>query len=299
MKQIVVLSGKGGTGKTSVTAALAHLASQGDLSGSIVLADTDVDAANLELLLAPAICERVEFRGAKCASIDRERCTACGRCAEVCRFDAIVESDGQYSVDDVACEGCAACVHQCPAGCIILEERRAGEFFSSESRFGPVYHAELLPGQENSGRLVTLVKQRARLRALDEGRGLMLADGPPGTGCPVISATSGADLALIVAEPTVAGVHDMERVLATTGHFRVQSLVCINKADIYPEGAARIEAYCTERGIPFLGNIPYDDAVPAAMVAGEAVTSFRPDSYAARAIGEIWTRIAGLAGGAS
>lgn len=299
MKQLVVLSGKGGTGKTSVAAALAHLASLGPLSGRIVLADADVDAANLELLLEPEMRESEEFRGAKCAVIDQDRCTSCGRCVEVCRFDAVLESAGRFTVDEVACEGCAACLHQCPAGCIALEERKAGEFFASDSRFGPVYHAELVPGQENSGKLVTLVKQRARLRALDEKRELLLADGPPGIGCPVISAASGADFALIVAEPTVSGVHDMERVLETADHFRVKSLVCINKADIYPQGAARIAAFCRERGVPVVGSIPYDDAIPAAMVAGYPVTAFRPQSEAAQSIEAVWANIAELIGGAS
>ncbi|WP_455382079.1 ATP-binding protein [Salinispira pacifica] len=296
MKQLVVLSGKGGTGKTSVTAALAHLASRAPLSGRIVLADTDVDAANLELVLEPEILDREEFRGDRVAAIDRNACTSCGRCVEVCRFDAIIESEGGYSVDEVACEGCAACVHQCPAGAIALEERTSGEFFRSVSAYGPLYHAELLPGRENSGKLVTLVKQHARLRVLDENRALLVADGPPGTGCPVISAVSGADFALIVTEPTVAGIHDMERALATTEHFGVRSLLCINKADIYRKGAARIEAYCRERSVPLVGSIPYDDAVPVSMVAGSAVTAFRPESNAARAIIAMWDRIVELVG---
>jgi len=291
MKQLIILSGKGGTGKTSVTAAFAHLAAQSELANKIILADADVDAANLELVLQPKLIEQQDFKGGKVAVINQDTCSACGDCQAVCRFDAIHHADGLYVIDPIACDGCAACVYQCPSESIAMREQIAGKFYFSESRYGPLYHANLFPGQENSGKLVTLVKQRARLQALDENRELVIVDGPPGIGCPVISAVSGASLALIVAEPTVAGVHDMHRVLQTVKHFGVRAVVCINKADIYPAGADEIEAFCRENGIETVGRIPFDLTVASAMVAGEAVTAFRPESASSVAIAEIWERI--------
>lgn len=295
MKQLVILSGKGGTGKTSVAAAFAHLAAQGEPPVAAVLADADVDAANLELVLAPQPLERHEFIGGSVAVIDDARCEGCGTCYDVCRFDAVLPpADGLtvYAVDPIACEGCAACVYQCPEEAIAMVSQLAGHWFRSESRYGPLFHAALRPAQENSGKLVTLVKQRARLLALDEGYEAVLVDGPPGIGCPVISAVSGADLALIVAEPTAAGIHDMERVLGTTAHFRVPALVCINKADIHPEGADQIESYCREAGVEVIGRIPFDETVTGAMVRGEPVTAYDPASPAAMALATAWQRVA-------
>lgn len=291
MKQLVILSGKGGTGKTSLTAAFAHLASQSRYADQIILADADVDAANLELVLQPRLLEEQDFKGGQVAFIDQDTCASCGDCVAVCRFDAINYADGLYVIDPIACDGCAACVYQCPSESITMQEQIAGKFYFSESRYGALYHANLFPGQDNSGKLVTLVKQRARLQALDENRELVIVDGPPGIGCPVISATSGADLALIVAEPTVAGVHDMRRVLQTVQHFGVRALVCINKADIYPAGADEIEAFCRENRIETVGRIPFDLTVATAMVAGEAVTAFRPEAASSVAIAAVWERV--------
>lgn len=294
MKQLVILSGKGGTGKTSLTAAFAQLASQSRFAGQVVLADADVDAANLELLLQPHRVEEQEFWGGRVAVIDQQTCAGCGDCQRVCRFDAIQmrpRSDAQgeeYWIDPISCDGCAACVYQCPTESIVMKEQVVGKFYASDSRYGPLYHADLFPGQENSGKLVTLVKQRARLQALDEQRLLVLVDGPPGIGCPVISATSGADLALIVAEPTVAGTHDMHRILQTVEHFGVPAMVCINKADIYPEGAEQIETFCQEHQLPMIGRIPFDASIVAAILAGEPVTAFEPESPASLAIAAIW-----------
>lgn len=288
MKQLVILSGKGGTGKTSLTASFAHLASQSKFADRIVLADADVDAANLELILQSRLLEQDDFHGGQLAVIDQDTCTSCGNCQTVCRFDAIDYAEGLYAVDPIACDGCAACVYQCPNGSISMREQVAGKSCLSESRYGPLYHASLYPGRENSGKLVTLVKQRARLRALDEDRQLVLVDGPPGIGCPVISAASGADLALIVAEPTVAGVHDMKRILQTTDHFRLPALVCINKADIYPLGTKIIEAYCWDNDYEVAGKIPFDEAVTEAMVHSEPVTAYKPNAAASRAIVEVW-----------
>lgn len=301
MKQLVILSGKGGTGKTSVAAAFAHLAAAGEPAVRAVLADADVDAANLELVLNPQPLETHEFIGGSVAIIDAALCQGCGACYDVCRFDAVLPpTDGRaaYAVDPIACDGCAACVYQCPEEAIRMEPQLAGHWFKSDSRYGPLFHAALRPAQENSGKLVTLVKQQARLSALDGGYDAVIVDGPPGIGCPVISAASGADLALVVAEPTAAGIHDMERVLATAAHFRVPVLVCINRADIYPEGAAQIEAYCEANGVVVAGRIPFDPTVTEAMVLGRPITAYRPDSPASRALGAVWQRVAArLAGG--
>jgi MinD superfamily P-loop ATPase len=292
MKQLVILSGKGGTGKTSLAAAFAHLAYAGPDACRVILADADVDAANLELVLQPRKLEEHDFLGGSVALIDESLCKACGICEQVCRFGAVMAPDSNnglaYRVDPIACDGCAACVYQCPEQAIHMQVQHAGRWFRSDSRYGPLFHAELRPAQENSGKLVTLVKQQARLLGLDTGAELVIIDGPPGIGCPVISAASGADLALIVAEASAAGVHDMARVLETTGHFKLPSLVCINKADIYPQGSAHIEAYCREHGIEMIGQIPFDSSVTAAMVSGEPVTAYRPQAPASQALRHIW-----------
>jgi MinD superfamily P-loop ATPase len=293
---MVILSGKGGTGKTSVAAAFAHLAAEGEFRLRAVLVDADVDAANLELVLSPQTLETHEFVGGAAAVISEELCRACGSCYDVCRFDAVVPPSngvGAYAVDPIACEGCASCVYQCPGEAIQMVTQPAGHWFRSASRYGPLFHAALRPAQENSGKLVTLVKQQGRLLAMDEGYEAVLVDGPPGIGCPVISAASGADLALIVAEPTVAGIHDMERVLETMAHFRLAPLVCINKADVYPDGAVEIENYCARAGVEVAGRIPFDTSVTLAMVRGEPVTAYRPDSPAAVALADLWRLVAG------
>jgi MinD superfamily P-loop ATPase len=288
VKQLVILSGKGGTGKTSVAAALAHLASE---EMRIVLADADVDAANLELVLDPASLEEHVFMGGQVAVIEPDRCTLCGRCYEVCRFDAIVPGDDTYRVDPLACEGCASCVYQCPEEAIHSEEQQAGLWFRSDTRFGPLFHAHLFAAQENSGKLVTMVKQQGRLLALEEGRNLLIVDGPPGIGCPVISASAGADLALLVTEPTVSGVHDLERILSTVNHFRVPALVLINKADVNPAHTANIGAYCQTQGIAVVGTVPYHTAVTEAMVKGQPVTIYQPEGAIASALRGVWGQV--------
>jgi MinD superfamily P-loop ATPase len=274
-----------------VAAAFSHLAARNGMQGKVILTDADVDASNLELVLAPQVLESHEFLGGKVAVIDQDQCDQCGICAEVCRFNAIQTGVSAFEVDPIACEGCGACVYQCPGSAIHLETQVAGEWFRSESRYGPLFHAALLPAQENSGKLVTMVKQQARLQAMDAGSRLVLVDGPPGIGCPVISAVSGVDLALIVAEPTAAGVHDMRRVLETTDHFGVRTVVCINKADIYAEGAAKIEAFCRDNGIRIVGRIPFDALVTEAMVQGQAVTAYAPDAPASQALSDVWAEV--------
>jgi len=292
MKQLVVLSGKGGTGKTTVTAALAHLASE---ELSIVLADGDVDAANLELVMEPTRLEEHDFRSGKRAVIDPDKCTACGVCETVCRFDAIQPPPDTsfgyaYQVEGLSCEGCASCFYQCPEDAIRMEEQLAGRWFRSDSRFGPLFHAHLFAGQENSGKLVTLVKQQGRLLASDTEAELLLVDGPPGIGCPVISASAGADMALLVVEPTVAGVHDLERVLGTTEHFGVPALVIINKADLNEERSQDVVDFCAERGIEVVGRIPYDTVVTEAMVQGRPVTAYA-DGTVSAALRDVWERV--------
>jgi MinD superfamily P-loop ATPase len=293
MKQLVILSGKGGTGKTSVAATFAHMAAEGDQPVRAILADADVDASNLELVLGPRVLEAHDFMGGGVAIIDPDACEGCEVCVEVCRFDAISRmgpGEGSLWVDSIACDGCAACVYQCPTQAIHMEQQVAGQWFRSSSRYGPLFHAALRPAQENSGKLVTMVKQQARLLALDEGYDLVIVDGPPGIGCPVISAASGADLALIVAEPTVAGIHDLERVLQTTEHFNLPALVCINKVDLYPVGAGSIEAFCRELGIEVVGRIPFDTTVTQAMVEGMPVTAYG-DGPVVQELRRVWTQV--------
>jgi MinD superfamily P-loop ATPase len=292
MRQLVILSGKGGTGKTSVAAAFAHLAHDGQSPIQAVLADADVDAANLELVLRPERIETHIFTGGSVAIIDQQRCNGCGVCEQVCRFDAIQSTAGGYRVDPIACDGCAACVHQCPEEAIHMEPQTVGQWYRSQSYYGPLYHADLYPAQENSGKLVTLVKQNARLHALDNNSHIVIVDGPPGIGCPVIAAAAGASLALVVTEPSAAGIHDLGRVLLTTSHFRIPALVVINKADIYPEGATQIEAVCAELGVEVIGSIPFDPAVTEAMISGEPVTIYRPESPSSKALLAIWQTVA-------
>jgi len=288
MSQIVILSGKGGTGKTSLSASFAHLAGS---NGGNILVDADVDAANLELLLKARRVKEVPFTGGAIAVIDQNTCSGCGTCRDVCRFEAVMEREGKFTVDPVACDGCAACVYTCPEEAIKMEEQQAGMWYVSETDYGRFYHAHLFPAQENSGKLVALIKRQAQDALEELGGNLTLVDGPPGIGCPVISAISGADVLLIVTEPSVAGIHDLKRVLRTAEYFEVPAWVCINKVDLYPGGAEQIKALCAEKQIPLLGTIPYDLTIPRAMTAGEPVTAFAPESEASRAITDIWDKI--------
>lgn len=287
MRELVVLSGKGGTGKTTMAAALAHLASQ---EMSIVLADADVDAANLELVLSPTKVEAHDFTSGQVAVIDADLCTACGICAEACRFEAIIPGDEVYRVDNIACEGCASCFYQCPVQAIRMEELTAGRWFRSHTRFGPLFHAHLFAGQENSGKLVTSVKQQARRQAEDTEADLLIVDGPPGIGCPVIAASAGADLALLVVEPTVSGLHDLERILGTTNHFGLPALVCINKADLSRARTEEIAAFCAAQGIELVGKVPFDQVVTEAMVQGQPVTAYR-DGPVTEELRRIWAKL--------
>jgi MinD superfamily P-loop ATPase len=292
VKQLVILSGKGGTGKTTVAAALAHLASQ---DASIVLVDADVDAANLELVLSPEMREENAFFSSKVAMIDPELCTACGTCEEVCRFDAVnapheTSDSDAYTVDPVACEGCAVCYYRCPAEAIQMEEPQDGLWFRSDTPFGPLIHAHLFAGQENSGKLVSEVREQARRIASAGRQDYIVIDGPPGIGCPVIAAASGVNLVLLVIEPTVSGVHDLERVLGVTEHFNIPALVCINKYDINVEKAREITDYSAQRGIEVVGHIPFDTVVTEAMVQGKPVTAYE-DGNVSEELRKVWKRV--------
>jgi MinD superfamily P-loop ATPase len=292
VKQLVLLSGKGGTGKTSLAAAFAHLVMDGGKPIRAVLADADVDAANLELVLQPKRIEAHGFTGGSVAIIDLERCQGCGICEQVCRFDAVESTPDGYCIDPIACDGCAACVYQCSEEAIRMEPQIAGRWYRSESRYGTLFHADLFPAQENSGKLVTLVKQNARLCAMDNNIPILIVDGPPGIGCPVIAAAAGADLAVIITEPTVAGIHDLRRILQTTMHFRIPAVVVVNKMDIYPLGTAEIVADCDEQGVELIGQIPFDLAVTEAMLNGEPVTAYRAEASSSQALVAIWQSVA-------
>jgi MinD superfamily P-loop ATPase len=264
MKEIVVLSGKGGTGKTSIVGSFAALAPDK------VLADCDVDAADLHLLLKPTIIESHEFWSGQAACIDEQRCTECGICETVCRFGAIK----RFRVDPLACEGCCFCSHVCPEKCIAMEDSMAGHWFISETRYGPLVHARLGIAQENSGKLVTVVRNNARLIAQKHNLDCIIVDGPPGIGCPVISSLSGVSLALLVTEPTLSGLHDLERVIGVCEHFGVPSLVCINKYDLNIDNSRRITEYCLTKSIEVVSKIPFDKTVIQALVKGMPIVEY-------------------------
>jgi MinD superfamily P-loop ATPase len=280
MKEVVVLSGKGGTGKTSLVGCFAALAS------SKVLADCDVDAADLHLLLRPSVREEREFWSGQIASIDRSRCTECGLCEKVCRFEAIKE----LRVDPLSCEGCRFCFEVCPERCIAMEDRMAGHWFVSDTRFGPLVHARLGIAQENSGKLVTVVRNYARVIAKRQKLAHVIIDGPPGIGCPVISSLSGVNLALLVTEPTLSGLHDLERVIDLCAHFGLPALVCINKYDLNEENTGRIEDYCVNQGLPIPAKIPFDNVVTEAIVKGVPVVEYSQGRVTEQVKG-LWERI--------
>jgi MinD superfamily P-loop ATPase len=294
MKQIVILSGKGGTGKTSVSAAFAHLSSSLECSISPVFVDADVDAANLSLVLTPEISQTSEFWGGSLAEIDAENCLGCGSCVTVCRYDAVVPDAHHkniFVIDPIACDGCAACVYACQQNAISMIPQQEGHWYRSNSPYGTLFHAELFPGKENSGKLVTLIKQQAKLWAEEYQSQVVIVDGPPGIGCPVISACAGADLGFIVTEPSLSGLHDLKRVLETLNHFRVPTVICINKADLYLEGTRQIKEFAASEGIEVLGEIPFDEHIVDAMLQGSPVTSLFSESPASQAINQIWKNL--------
>jgi MinD superfamily P-loop ATPase len=247
MRELVVLSGKGGSGKTSVLSAFAAM------PGEKILCDADVDAADLHLILEPEILETHDFVSGNTAVVIPEKCTGCGRCRELCRFSAI---DEQFRIDPLECEGCGVCVHFCPENAINFPENTCGQWFISETRFGPMAHARLGIAEENSGKLVSLVRRQAERLAEEKGIELILTDGPPGVGCPVIASLGGATAVLIVSEPTVSGIHDMKRVVELCEFFGIPAWLAVNKFDLNLDQTQIIEAYAAEKGAELMGRIP-------------------------------------------
>ncbi|MDY6967626.1 MAG: ATP-binding protein [Spirochaetota bacterium] len=280
MKQLTIISGKGGTGKTTVTAAFASL------SDSHVMADCDVDAADLHLILKPEIEKSEDFQGGRTAVIDKERCTQCGECVNLCRFDAIKN----YTVDPISCEGCAFCSRACPEGAINMEQNLSGKWFVSHTRHGYMTHAKLGIAEENSGKLVTLVRQQARLIAEKEQSEYIIIDGPPGIGCPVIAAITGVDLLLVVTEPTLSGIHDLERVVGVARHFDIPALVCINKYDINLNNSKQIEEYCSQNMLQMAGKISYNPIVTKAMINKKSVVEYDCGELTEE-VKEIWQNV--------
>jgi MinD superfamily P-loop ATPase len=290
MREIVIISGKGGTGKTSLTGAFAHLAA------NKVICDLDVDVPDLHLLLRPTRERTEEFHSGYEAQIDGARCNSCGVCASLCRFGAIREGEQGFLVDPIRCEGCKVCVAFCPVEAVRFELKHCGQWYVSSTRFGPLVHAQLIPGAENSGRLVMVLKQQARELAKANGLDLVVCDGAPGIGCPVISSLSGTDLAVAVTEPTPSGRHDLERVAELCRHFQVAFAVIINKHDLNLDEVARIETFCRERSYQVLARLPHDPIVTQAMIQGLVVTEL-PETEFSRELRQTWARIEDLLNG--
>ncbi len=286
MKELTIISGKGGAGKTSVMASFASLAE------SKIIVDADVDAADLHLVLPPDIEKEEPFTGMGLAVIDPDRCTACGDCRDRCQFDAISED---FVVDRLACEGCGVCVHFCPAEAIDFPARTCGRWFISNTRHGRMVHARLGIAEENSGMLVTLLRNEAKKLAEAEGRELILLDGPPGIGCPVIASMTGADAVLVVTEPTLSGIHDLERVNELAAFLKVPAMVCVNKYDINSDMSEKIRQYAADNNMTYVGEIPYDRDVTAAMVAQEALVD-HSSGPAAVAVKDVWEKVSAFVG---
>jgi len=290
MKQITVISGKGGTGKTVLTASFAALAKKA------CFVDCDVDAANLHLVLNPKILESREFTGGKKAVIDTDKCNQCGKCVEVCRFNAISspnsdgKGSGDFRVDQISCEGCTVCSLVCPVDAIRMEEKLSGKWFISDTKYGPFVHARLEIAQENSGKLVARIREIAREIAQRENLDYVIIDGPPGIGCPVIASLSGVDLALVVAEPTLSGIHDMARIMDVASHFNIPVKVIINKHDINVQNSRSIEKFCREREISVLGHIPFSEKVVESVRRGIPVVESGNDK-AVKEIVAIWDKV--------
>jgi len=265
MKQIVVISGKGGTGKTIVAGSLAFLAQ------NKVMVDCDVDAADLHLLLHPSVKERHEFRSGQTAVIDRKLCQKCGKCLSVCRFEAVKPN---FNIEPFSCEGCGLCAQVCPQGAIRMEENVAGEWFISDTKYGPFVHAKLGIAEENSGKLVAKIRQVAKELARNQALDYVIIDGPPGIGCPVIASLSGIDCALVVTEPTLSGLHDAERVMDVAEHFNITVKLVVNKYDLNPVITEKIEAFCRDRDIPVIGKIVFDKTVVQTLVEGKTIVEY-------------------------
>ena len=277
LKQLAIVSGKGGTGKTTIAAAFASLAN------NKVMVDCDVDAADLHLLLRPRILKQEKYYGGRSPHVDLDKCTQCGLCTKVCRFNAI--DNGM--VDPISCEGCGFCSHICPEDAITMEEAFSGDWFVSDTPYGPFVHARLGIGEENSGKLVTVVRKKATEIAKEKNLGLILIDGPPGIGCPVTASLTGVNLIVAITEPTLSGIHDLERILKLSEHFKIPSAVCINKFDINLENTDRIVAYCETNGSRIIGKIPYEPKVVEALVNRKTVMEY-PCNGVDKIIRQMW-----------
>ena len=288
MKQLTILSGKGGTGKTTFTASFATLAK------NAVVADCDVDAPDLHMLLHPEVIETQEFSGSKIAVIDRTKCLDWGICREKCRFNAIT---AELTVDPIVCEGCGVCTMICPANAATLTERKSGYAYVSKTRYGFMAHALLKPSEGNSGKLVTLVRQNAKNIAKQENSDLIIIDGPPGIGCPVIASVTGVDAGLVVTEPTLSGIHDLNRALQLLEHFNVAPFVCVNMYDINKDNTERIVSFCRENSVEVVGRIPFSPKVTAAMVNGKTIVEYLPRGTVAKEIECVWEKISSLISG--
>ena len=285
IKELVVLSGKGGTGKTSLMAAFASIVKNS------VLCDADVDAADLHLLMHPHVEENHDFQGGNTAVINPELCTECGLCRDLCRWNAISEN---FNIDSLECEGCGVCVYFCPEKAIEFPVNTCGEWYISDTRFGPMVHARLGIAEENSGKLVTLVRMEAKKLAETKDLDLIITDGPPGVGCPVIASIGGAAAVLIVTEPTVSGRHDMERVVQLATHFNVPAMMCVNKFDLNPEQTLGLEEYARENNVSVLGNIPFDPIFTKSMVQGKTIFEYDGDSETGQAVKLVWERVSDI-----
>jgi len=284
-REITVVSGKGGTGKSSVTAAFARLAATS--ARAAMICDLDVDAADLHLLLAPEVLATAPFSGGRVATLDSANCAACGVCEMRCRYGAVREDDDGFAIDAVSCEGCGVCAHFCPSGAIRMMPRVSGRWFRSRTASGPMFHAELYPGEENSGKLVSLLREEARGASAAEGRELILADGPPGVGCPVISAITGSDMVVIVTEPTASGVHDLARIADLCGGLKVPAVVLVNKAGLDASMRLRVQEVCDARRLPVIGEIPFSTAVVAGLVRRVTLDRIAADGVA-EAVTKAW-----------
>lgn len=282
IKELVVLSGKGGTGKTSLTAAFASIFKNN------VLCDADVDAADLHLLMDPDVQQRTDFMGGNVAIIDPEKCSLCGQCIELCRFGAINE---HFVIDEIDCEGCGVCVDLCPEQAIDFPIKQCGEWFISNTRFGAMVHARLGIAEENSGKLVTLVRHEARKLAEAHHLELIITDGPPGVGCPVIASVGGATALLVVTEPTVSGLHDMQRVVELADHFKIPCMLCVNKFDLNLDQTAAIEELAKEKNIPIVGKVPFDPRFTESMIRGETIFEYDKNSDLSMTIKQLWNRV--------
>lgn len=281
MKELTIISGKGGTGKTSIVASLAAL------SENKVIVDADVDAADLHLVIAPDVKHEEDFQGGCIAVIDPDRCTQCGDCLERCQFGAISED---FVVDKISCEGCGVCVHFCPAGAIDFPRQTCGRWYVSDTRHGTMVHARLGIAEENSGLLVSLLRKEAKRLAEENGNDLILLDGPPGIGCPVISSVTNASAVLVISEPTMSGLHDLKRVNELAAFLKVPVMFCINKYDINEDLAQEIKQYGGKNNMDFVGAIPYDKDMTAAMVHQQSLVEYS-NGEAAQAVKDMWQTV--------